>query len=845
MNQAFQSRCIAAHRVEDLSVGWVFLRAEPGEFCKDNLPAVSDSRWQATVVPTTVASALDRDREAGLALDQFDWWFRLEIASAEFAAGEVVRLRLEGLASLSELWIDGEHRLTTQNMHRSYLVEMPERSRQPREILLRFSALASALAVRRTRPRWKTGLVTSQNLRWIRTTLLGRMASWEPKVDAIGPWRRVTLETARHLDLRELDVCARLDGERFLIRVNAGWRQLRAGAVLDAVLSVGADQYPIDNGLLHETGIEAHELEIHGVERWWPHTHGNSHLYPCRLTLRTASEVVVVDAGLLGFKEFRAIDDNKIVSLQCNGVQFFARGACWTVADVRRIDTDPVRLRRLLTLVRDAGMNMLRVLGTMVYESDAFYALCDELGILVWQDFMFANMDYPLDQPDFLAEAVAEVEEQLHRLHRHACIAVYCGGSEIEQQAAMMGLPREQWSHPFFAERIPALCRDIHPGAAYFASTPTGGELPFHTTSGICHYYGVGAYRRPITDARLAGVRFAAEALGFSNVPDPGAVMRMAEYPIAPHDPIWKLGVPRDYGVGWDFEDVRDHYFKEIVGIDPLPMRLDDPQRYLAYSRIVSGEVMSRVFSAWRSAGSGCQGALIWFLIDLAPGAGWGVIDVWHEPKPVWWYLKRCFSSRTALIEDRGLEGLDFHVLNDRPEPFHARLEIELWEAGRIRTHHVVRDFVAEAHASARFGTAALFGHFIDINHAYRFGPAAHQAVVARLSDADTGLELAEVFWFSRGLETGDISPKMEFVLAQQDDDFVLSMTSDQLLKGVSLESPGYFPSENFFHLVPQHTKHLHFKNRSGKPTVFRAHFSALNTSANFVVRENDSKAHA
>ena len=121
-------------------------------------------------------------------------------------------------------------------------------------------------------------------------------------------------------------------------------------------------------------------------------------------------------------------------------------------------------LRRDLQLARDAGVNMLRVGGTMTYESELFYRLCDELGILVWQDFPFANMDYPFEDDAFRANVEAEVTEQTARIASHPSLAVFCGNSEIEQQIAMLGMPREAWELPWFTERLPALCAAANAG---------------------------------------------------------------------------------------------------------------------------------------------------------------------------------------------------------------------------------------------------------------------------------------------------------------------------------------------------------------------------------------------
>src|SRR6185437_5997104 len=202
----------------------------------------------------------------------------------------------------------------------------------------------------------------------------------------------------------------------------------------------------------------------------------------------------------------------------------------------------------------------------------------------------------------------AEAEVELSRLSRHASSAVICGNSEIEQQAAMFGLDPSIGRGEFFGNELPRIAARCCPGIPYVPSAPCGGDLPFRARNGIANYFGVGAYLRPIEDARRAQVRFASECLAFSNVPEPEMLDRMA---LSPTHPAWKRGVPRDSGAGWDFEDVRDHYLKLLYPVDPTALRQTDTRRYLELSRIVSGEVMAEVFGEWRRPGSHSGGGII------------------------------------------------------------------------------------------------------------------------------------------------------------------------------------------------------------------------------------------
>ena len=255
---------------------------------------------------------------------------------------------------------------------------------------------------------------------------------------------------------------------------------------------------------------------------------------------------------------------------------------------------------------------------------------------------MFANMDYPWENEAFARTVLTEAAEVLTRLQSRPALAVVCANSEVEQQAAMLGLPVAR-PNRLLDEQLPDLVRTMTSAAVWVPGTPCGGAFPFQVNSGISHYYGVGAYRRPFDDARRAGVRFSAECLAFSNVPDAATIDGFMPDDDAPgSSPRWKARVPRDAGVGWDFEDVRDHYLQRLFGVNPDDVRAEDPERYLALGRVATGEAMLRTFAEWRRPGSTCRGGLVWFARDLWPGAGWGIVDSSGRPKAAYW----CSSVR-------------------------------------------------------------------------------------------------------------------------------------------------------------------------------------------------------
>jgi beta-mannosidase len=550
-------------------------------------------------------------------------------------------------------------------------------------------------------------------------------------------------------------------------------------------------------------------LRIAGVERWWPHTHGAPVRHPVCVEILGADREMRIDLGRIGFRTLSRRDTDDGFGIRVNDTDVFCRGACWTPLDSAALTSTDTTYREALEAVRAAGMNMVRVCGPFFYEADAFYDACDELGILVWQDYPFANMDYPGDDEAFRTTVDREVRGFLDRTQGACSLAVLCGNSEVEQQAAMVGAPRELWRSPLFSQTLAELSSELRPDVPYWPSTPSGGALPFFSDFGTAHYFGVGAYLRPLEDARRADVRFATECLAFANVPDDRAIdALMHDRGTPPQDPRWKRRTPRDGSVGWDFDDVRDYYLRSLFGVDALDIRYADVPRYLALSRVATGEVMASTFAEWRRSGSRCNGALVWFLRDLWLGAGWGVLDSEGSPKAAYYYLKRALQPTAVFLIDEGLNGLDAHIVNERPEPLDAELCVELFR-GEHRVAKACTPIDARPRASMKLRTAALFDQFHDATYSYRFGPPGHDLTVATLFDRAKSMIVTEAFHFPRGLPR-----EQAFDLGLQatatpvaDGSWRVSLHTRCFAQSVFLDVKGFAALDNYVHVPPGATR--------------------------------------
>ena len=457
-------------------------------------------------------------------------------------------------------------------------------------------------------------------------------------------------------------------------------------------------------------------------------------------------------------------------------------------------------------------MNMLRLPGTGAYETGAFHDLCDELGILVWQDFMFANLDYPIADEQFRASVTREAAEVLAALGGRPSLAVLCGNSEVEQQAAMMGLDASIGRGELFGELLPELVRESGLDALYIPSAPCGGDLPFRPDRGIGTYYAVGCYRRPLEDVRRAGVRFAAECLAFSHVPGEQAIEEMlpqAPGRLAGHHPLWKAGIPRENEADWDFEDIRDHYLKLLFGVDAADLRHVDRARYLELSRALTGEILVEVFGEWRRAGSPCGGGLVLWLRDLLPGAGWGLIDCRGRPKAAYHHLKRAFAPVAVWTVDENLGGVVAHVANDTQAHLGASLRVALYRDFELKVEEATEEIALTPHSALERNVEEMLGHFVDAAWAYRFGPAGHDLIVASLErETSRGrVLLSQSMRFPAGrpaaLHTAAGMGLRARAQGLEDGLLELSVQSRILAYGVRVHVPGFAAVEDAFSVEP------------------------------------------
>ena len=359
---------------------------------------------------------------------------------------------------------------------------------------------------------------------------------------------------------------------------------------------------------------------------------------------------------------------------------------------------------------------------------------------------------------------------------------------------------------------------------------------PVDAADGVCHYFGVGAYGRPVEDAVTRGVRFAAESLAFAVPPEP-AVVRAQFGTDAPLDGTgsahaWRQGLAHDPGAGWTFEDTTRLYVHRLfldrdsdpdAGLArparPAPQGAPaDHGARLDLERAALAHVFQRTFAQWRAVTSTCRGALVLSAMSTAPGAGWGVLDVTGRPTAAWYGMRRACAPVALCFVPAGGDGLPLHVFNDAAHPLTAtvRLTVATVRGGCQAPLEVPVEVPAHGEYTLRADLAD--GTFRDLDHAYGFGERAYEAVSAVLLD-DAGRVLARDTHLSGGPRRDapgdpDLAARWE---RAEDGAWRVAVTATGLARFVALDLPasGAFSAgeavaeDGYVHVLPGETAHL------------------------------------
>lgn len=411
-------------------------------------------------------------------------------------------------------------------------------------------------------------------------------------------------------------------------------------------------------------GVAQVTLSVSDPQLWWPVGLGPQVLHDLVVTGQGARAT-----RRIGLRDMRLVSEpdaaGRSFGMQVNGKPVFARGANWIPADALfgRITVDGVR--GLLQSAVAANMNMIRIWGGGRYEPDWFYDLCDEMGLMVWQDFMFACHLYP-STPEFLAEVDAEVRDVVARINHHACLAVWCGDNELI--GALTWFPEARQDRDRYLVNYDRLNRTVEaalhsvlPRANWWPSSPSPGPLAFgdawhDDSSGDMHFWSVWHEGRDFDHYRDVSPRFCSE-FGFQSYPSLSAIKAFAD----PKD--WNIAAPvmeshqKNPGGNARIAETMFRYFRFPV----------DFPNFVYLSQVQQGMAIKTAVTHWRSLKPHCQGTLYWQLNDTWPVCSWASLDHGGNWKLLHHMAQRFYAPVTVVAVPKD-GAITLKAVNDRPE---------------------------------------------------------------------------------------------------------------------------------------------------------------------------------
>ncbi|MBX5436847.1 MAG: glycoside hydrolase family 2 protein [Alicyclobacillaceae bacterium] len=464
---------------------------------------------------------------------------------------------------------------------------------------------------------------------------------WAPTLPDMGIWRDISLQGFCAARLSDVRVDQHHDAGRVRLTVHTAVERW-TDDVLDVTVCVDE---PGGRRWLRRESIEtaqAIHVEVEQPRLWWPNGCGERPLYAVTVKLHRGGEVLDERRLRIGLRTLRLVREadawGESFAFEVNGVRLFARGANYVPEDSLLGRLHPERTRRLLSHCADAHFNCIRVWGGGLYPDDDFYDACDELGLLVWQDFMFACGVYRLT-PAFAEEVCREAQDVVRRIRHHPSLALLCGNNEMEWAWTEWTFPKtddlRQDYLRLFEQILPEVVRREAPQTAYWPASPSSGggfDRPNDENRGDVHYWDVWHGQKPFAEYRRFYFRFCSE-FGFQSLPAMPTIESFTE--------------PEDRNV---FSPVMEHHQKNGASNGNILFHLSRHFRYpkdlssLAFvSQILQAEAVRCGVEHWRRHRGRCMGALYWQLNDCWPVASWSSIDYNGHWKPLHYFARRFF----------------------------------------------------------------------------------------------------------------------------------------------------------------------------------------------------------
>jgi beta-mannosidase len=816
---------------QTLATGWRF-RLVPGLAAVLAHPEAA--AWRTAHVPGSVQTDLlaagaigdpfGRNNEAGLQwIGLADWQYQLPLtvdaATLQHRHAELV---FDGLDTFADVLLNGRQLLSADNMFRRWRVPVKDVLHAGSNTLLvtLHSPITRLLPWLLRQPYALPGEFDSafgdepkgkQTSNYVRKANYQYGWDWGPRYVTEGIWQPVHLETWDDLRLADFHIAQQ--------HVDADVAQLLAQFDIHADHAEKVQlqlRWSAPDGSHRSTTLERSleagdnhidlPVRIEHPQRWWPAGYGAPDLYHFHADIVVAGKVVASserDTGLRSVELRRQRDRwGRSFAFVVNGVPIFAKGANLIPFDSFPERVTQARVQQILQSARDANMNMLRIWGGGYYQSDAFYAMADRLGLMIWQDFMFGGAVPPYDAA-FRENTRIEATEQVVRLRDHPSIVLWCGNNEVQtgweswpdrKQFAQAVGPAERarvehGMRTLFGKTLRAVVQRYAPDVPYWASSPsTDFDGPANVPDdGDMHVWDVWAGSAPIEDYLKTTPRFQSE-YGLQSFPALATIQTFATpADLSPDSPVMRAHQKFDGGNG---NQRLLFYIRKYYG-EPK-----DFDSFVYLSQVMQAEGIELAADHLRSARPQSMGSLYWQLNDVWPGASWSGIDYFGRWKALQFHARRFYAPvRVAPLRRDGRT--EVFVVSDRTAPLDAQLRTRVMDIDGRLLRENIEDVRAPALAStraARLTDAALLQ-----------GADPHRSVAVFELIERGRLLSRQILYFAPALALPLPDPGLHAELADHGHGIVLNVRAERLAREVWIDFGALDAqvSDNAFDLLP------------------------------------------
>ena len=609
-----------------------------------------------------------------------DWSYRRTVHWDSDPGTDCVELVCDGLDTIATITLNGDVLASTANMHRRYRFDLTGRLRTgDNDLAVTFSApeYAAYAAEAATGTRPGPNLASPGPFNALRKMACNFGWDWGPILLTSGIWKPIAIET---WPARLAQVTPRVrvplpptDSAQARGVVHVQVEVARSRAVTgELILTADVAGAQVSTTLTEGTDSTLLDLTVPDVDLWWPHGHGAQALYPLTITLSDETAEVDRWERSIGFRSVElntsADEYGSAFTLLVNGVPIFARGANWIPDDCFVSRVGPERYRARLEQSVTANIDLLRIWGGGLYETDDFYDLCDELGILVWQDFLFACAAY--NEEALAVEVEAEARDNVQRLTPHPSLVLWNGNNENiwghEDWGWKAALGDQSWGAGFYFDLLPRIVAEVDGTRPYWPGSPWSGNHERHPNDpdhGCMHIWDVwnsadySVYRDYIP-------RFAAE-YGWQA---PATYTTLRE---AVDDPALASLGPMMH----THQKAANGDAKLATGLSKHFPRFGGGDEWLWATQLNQARAITVGITHQRSHRGRCMGSVVWQINDCWPVCSWAAIDGAGRPKPLYYAMQSAYAPHLLTIQPRD-EGLSVVLVSEDPGTVSADVQV-------------------------------------------------------------------------------------------------------------------------------------------------------------------------